>query len=108
MRRIIKTLGCGNLVRPSGDRLVYGISVSNHKDLYNTIIPFFNLYPLFGSKTLDFQDFSKGLSIFHTKGHLTSAPRSLLESWGPPPCVGGEGLAQIKALNSRMNTFREF
>jgi hypothetical protein len=42
--RIIKTLGCGNLVRPSGDRLVYGISVSNHKDLYNTIIPFFNLY----------------------------------------------------------------
>ena len=40
--RIIKTLGCGNIVKPSSGRDRYDISVANIKDLATIIIPFFS------------------------------------------------------------------
>lgn len=41
LKKIIQTLKCGNLVRPSINRGEFNISVANLKDLTNIIIPFF-------------------------------------------------------------------
>lgn len=55
----------------------------------NIIIPFFELYPLFGIKSLDFSDFKKVSEIIKNKFHLTS-----------------EGFNTIEDINSKMNQRR--
>lgn len=39
LRRIIETLGCGNLINPSSGRYVYEVSVENLKDITTIVIP---------------------------------------------------------------------
>ena len=90
MFHIILTLGCGVIVKPSGDRDRYSTSVSNINDLSTIVIPFFQQHRLYGAKWLDFQDFAEGVRIMETKGHLTE-----------------EGLGKIKDLAYGMNTFRK-
>jgi LAGLIDADG endonuclease len=90
LNRIIATMGCGVLVKPTGDRDRYNISVANLKDLVNIVIPIFEKYPLYGTKYLDFIDFCKGIQIIKNKGHLTS-----------------EGLNQLKYIAYGMNTYRK-
>ena len=46
--------------------------ITKFSDITNTIIPFFNLYPILGVKSLDFEDFKKVCEIIKTKEHLTS------------------------------------
>ena len=89
--RIIKTLGCGNIVKPSSGRDRYDISVASIKDIATIIIPFFQEYSLYGAKYLDFQAFSDGIYIIEKKKHLTQ-----------------EGLDQLKLLTYSMNTYRKF
>jgi hypothetical protein len=89
--RIIDRLNCGNLVKPYLFRTEYNISVGNIKDLSEIIIPFFKKYSLCGAKSLDFNDFCKGISIIKSKGHLSI-----------------EGLNQLKLLTYQMNTYRKF
>lgn len=84
LQRILLALNCGNIVPPSPGRDRYGTSVANIKLLSSQIIPFFNKYPIYGAKLLDFQDFSQGVDIINKKGHLTS-----------------EGLTQLKQLAYR-------
>lgn len=91
LKRIIETLGCGILVKPSLGRNEYTISVGNLKDLVLVIIPFFKKYSLYGAKLLDFNDFCDGIFILKNKGHLSK-----------------EGLNQLKILTYRMNTYRKF
>jgi Proton-conducting membrane transporter/NADH-Ubiquinone oxidoreductase (complex I), chain 5 N-terminus/LAGLIDADG endonuclease len=91
LKRIIKTLKCGGLVKPGIDRTVYGVNVAKTKDLLNIIIPFFNEYSLYGAKLLDYKDFWKGMDIIKNKGHLNK-----------------EGLTNLKILAYQMNTFRKF
>ena len=91
LERIIQTLGCGNIVKPSSGRDRYDISVANIKDLATIIIPFFQEYSLYGAKYLDFQAFSEGIYIIEKKKHLTQ-----------------EGLDQLKLLTYSMNTYRKF
>lgn len=91
LNRIISTMGCGNLVKPSSGRDRYDISVANIKDITTLVIPFFEKYPLYGAKYLDFQSFCKGISIIENKGHLTQL-----------------GLDQLKELSYSMNTYRKF
>ena len=57
LERIIQTLGCGNIVKPSSGRDRYDISVANIKDISTIVIPFFQDYSLYGAKYLDFQSF---------------------------------------------------
>jgi hypothetical protein len=71
LKRMLLTLGCGGLVKPSIGRDRYNFSVSNRKDLINIIIPHFKKYPIYGAKLLDFKDFVKGLDIIRNKEHLT-------------------------------------
>lgn len=92
LTKIIKELGCGNIIKPSIDRNEYNISMmSNLKDLTEIIIPFFNNYPLYGAKLLDYKDFSKGIYIIKNKGHLNL-----------------NGLNKLKLLAYNMNTYRKF
>ena len=71
LKRIIESMGCGTIVRPSGYRDRYGISVASISYLVNVVIPLFEKYPLYGAKHKDFLDFRKGVYIIKDKGHLT-------------------------------------
>ena len=48
------------------------LQITKFDDIVNVIIPFFNLYPIAGTKSLDFKDFKKVCDIIKTKEHLTS------------------------------------
>lgn len=50
------------------------MQISKFDDIANTIIPFFNKYPIVGVKSLDFTDFKKVCDILKTRDHLTSTP----------------------------------
>lgn len=89
--RIINTIGCGSFVKPSADRSEWTISVSNVLDISSKVIPFFDSYPLQGSKYLDYLDFKKGINIMKEKGHLNN-----------------KGLAELKEIAYQMNTYRKF
>lgn len=91
LNRIVYTLGCGTLVKPTGDRDRYGISVGNISDLVNIVIPLFEEHLIYGAKYKDFLDFCRGIQIIKEKGHLTS-----------------EGLNELKDLAYGMNTYRKF
>jgi hypothetical protein len=54
------------------------------------IIPFFDKYPLKGSKAKDFADFKKVAEIIRSKAHLTAA-----------------GLEQIRIFKAGMNKGRK-
>jgi len=81
--------GCGRS-EPSGRN---GISfrVSKIKDIVSIIVPFFEKYPLLGSKSKDFLDWKEVVKIMESKSHLTP-----------------EGLSKIKEIKSGMNSLREF
>ena len=91
LKRIIESMGCGTIVKPSGDRDRYSISVANIPDLINIVIPLLKKKSLYGSKHINFLDFCKGVYIINDKGHLTS-----------------EGLNTLKDLAYTMNTYRKF
>jgi hypothetical protein len=55
------------------------------------VIPFFENYPIYGAKFLDFQAFCQGITIIKNKEHLTQ-----------------EGLDRLKDLAYSMNTYRKF
>ena len=48
------------------------LQITKFSDIVNVIIPFFKLYPIAGTKSLDFKDFKKVCDIIKTKEHLTS------------------------------------
>lgn len=49
LNRIIESMGCGTIVKPSGDRDRYTISVANLKDLITIIIPLFQTHTIYGA-----------------------------------------------------------
>ena len=65
------------------------LQVTKISDIVNTIIPFFEKYPIVGVKSLDFADFKKVAFIIQSKEHLTP-----------------EGLNQIFEIKSNMNQNR--
>lgn len=73
------------------NRKASGISVTNINTLLIVIIHFFNKYRIYGAKYLYFKYLFQEVKIMSRKGHLTS-----------------EGLAQLKQLAYRMNTYRNF
>ena len=91
LKRIIESMGCGTIVKPSSGRDRYNISVANISDLVNIVIPLFETNPIYGAKHKDFLDFCKGVYIIKNKKHLTS-----------------EGLNELKDLVYQMNTYRKY
>lgn len=85
---IAQFLECGRVEdRSSGGACDF--TVNSIKDFKNKIIPFFNKYPLLGTKSLNYYDFVKVFELMDAKKHLTE-----------------EGLAAIIKIKSGMNTGR--
>jgi hypothetical protein len=91
LQRIIESKGCGTIVKPTGDRDRYNISVANMLDITNIIILLFEKNPLYGAKYYDFMGFCRGIYIIKNKGHLTE-----------------DGLNKLKSISCSMNTHRKF
>ena len=90
MECIIKYLGTGQIYKYSKTQAI-SLIVYNFSDIINIIIPFFDKNPLLGTKSLDYQDWSKIANLMKDGSHLTI-----------------EGLNQIKNIKSGMNTGRKF
>lgn len=86
LTRIFK---CGNIVISNNNSIIE-FRVSSLKDLMEKIIPFFNKYPLYVAKRLEFEDFCKVVSMMNSKTHLTES-----------------GLEQIREIKSNMNRGRK-
>jgi hypothetical protein len=65
--------------------------VTKFSDINDKIIPYFNEYPIFSVKSLDFADFCKAAKLIKGKEHLTEV-----------------GLEKIKKIKSGMNRNRVF
>lgn len=61
-----------------------------YNSIIETIMPFFEKYPLYTRKQLDFQDFNKFLELRRNKAHLTE-----------------EGYKEMYNLSSNMNSGRD-
>lgn len=48
-------------------------TIRNFTDIVNTVIPFFDKYPILGVKSLDFADFKKVAEMVNNKEHLTNS-----------------------------------
>jgi len=86
LTRIFK---CGNIVISKNNSIIE-FRVSSLKDIMEKIIPFFNKYPLYGAKRLEYEDFCKVVSMMNSKTHLTES-----------------GLEQIREIKSNMNRGRK-
>jgi len=84
---IAKYLNCGAL---QTSRKAKDLQVTNFKDIYDTIIPFFVKNPVLGQKANDFADFVRVAELIKEKAHLTK-----------------DGLELITEINSGMNTKRK-
>lgn len=70
MQNLVEYLYCGRF-RTRG--LSQGdVIVTKFSDIVAKIIPFFEKYPLYGSKALDYADFCRVADIMKDNGHLTA------------------------------------
>jgi len=69
LNSIILYLNCGTLKTSNNCKVV---TVTRFEDVYNTIIPFFQKYPLQGNKKLNLIDFINAAELIREKAHLTS------------------------------------
>ena len=79
--------GCGSVNKHSDNALVF--RVSKLSDFTQKIIPFFDKYPLLGTKAKDCVDFKQVALLIEKKAHLTP-----------------EGLEQISKIKAGMNRAR--
>jgi len=70
LKEFVNYFNCGrySLSSPEAGDFI----VTKFQDIYTKIIPFFNKYPLKGSKLLDFYDFNRAAELMINKAHLTS------------------------------------
>lgn len=93
MTSFIDYLGCGNVYKvykDNEDSSCVRFTVTKFNDLTDKVIPFFNKYPIFGVKYLDYLDFVQIVELMKVKAHLTS-----------------KGLDQIRKIKAGMNTGRK-
>ena len=80
---------CGR-TEPCG-KAATSFRVTKVKNITENIIPFFENYPLLGSKLKDFKDWKEATKLMASKAHLSP-----------------EGLNEIKKIKSGMNSLRKF
>lgn len=88
MELLIKYLGSGKIEKHSKNPVV-NLTIGKFSDINNVIIPFFEKYPLNGTKQLEFTDWLKIAKLINERSHLTP-----------------EGLDQINKLKAGMNRGR--
>lgn len=86
MKILQKLFGCGELLSKQS---MISFKVIKFSDIVNIIIPFFDKYPLQGSKRLDYDSFVKVMELMKDKLHLTPS-----------------GLEQIQMIKGEMNRKR--
>ena len=59
INNFIGFLNCGSVLRVLAKESAVEFRVSCFKDIINTIIPFFDKYPIQGAKSADYADFRK-------------------------------------------------
>ena len=85
LESFIRVLDCGSLYITEKTGIAR-FTVVNFTDIVEKIIPFFDEYPIFGSKYKDFQDFKQASILMKSKSHLTK-----------------QGLEQIVLIKAGMN-----
>ena len=90
LQKIIESMECGNLINSSKTRQEWNISITSTSQLINKVIPFFQKFPIYGTKDLNFIDFIKGIDIIKNKKHLSI-----------------EGLNELKEIALKMNSSRK-
>jgi hypothetical protein len=85
LESFIRVFDCGSLYITEKTGIVR-FTVVNFTDIVENIIPFFDEYPIFGSKYKDFQDFKQASILIKSKSHLTK-----------------QGLEQILLIKAGMN-----
>jgi len=80
---------CGRVEKHLGAPAVNFV-VAKLSDITENVIPFFDKYPLIGSKAKDYKDFKTVAKLMISKAHLTE-----------------EGLEEIAKIKSGMNSSRE-
>jgi len=70
LKEFVNYFNCGrySLSSPEAGDFI----VTKFQDIYTKIIPFFNKYPLKGSKSLDYYDFNRAAELILNKAHLTT------------------------------------
>ena len=88
----VKYFECGKYYLRSKDKPTQAgdFVVQRYSDIEEKIIPFFNKYPILGSKSEDFKDFKVVATLIKNKEHLIK-----------------EGLLQIKNIKAGMNSGRK-
>jgi hypothetical protein len=90
LSNLVKFLGCGHIKQDREKNSTYFYVSTRRVDNINSIIlPFFEKYPLQGSKRLDLDDFHKIAVLMKEKKHLTT-----------------NGLELIKKIKDGMNKSR--
>ena len=90
LERILLVFGKGKIYTSKSDR--YRIHITGYKNIAqnpNSIIEFYNTYPVHGAKAKDFLDFSTGIKLIGEKAHLTK-----------------DGNNKLKDLFKGMNSYR--
>jgi len=91
MELLIKYFGAGRIECDKRiNHFVVTLVIGNFSDITNKIIPFFNQYPIFGIKYLDYLDWANIANIMILGKHKTP-----------------EGLKKIKLIEARMNKGRK-
>ncbi len=68
MKSLVQYWSCGTTRVDSKNPAIY-FYVTKFSDILDKIIPFFEAYPLQGSKKLDFADFCKVAELIKKKAH---------------------------------------
>jgi len=89
MELLIQYLGAGRLEKDSRKNVLY-LVIGNFLDLTQIILPFFNKYPIFGVKYLDYLDWCKIANLMTLGYHLKK-----------------EGLEEIRKIKIGMNKGRK-
>jgi hypothetical protein len=88
IKSFINTFNCGTIYKNLNKKFIV-FRVQKFEDIYNKMIPLFNLYKIRGVKYQDFLDFCKIIKLMNKKAHLSE-----------------KGLEKIKQIKSKMNRAR--
>jgi hypothetical protein len=90
IKSLVQYFACGIFSKSFSQGAISIYTVNKFSDINEKIIPFFEKYPLQGSKRLNFEDFKKVVEIMRNKGHLNQ-----------------EGLEEIRKIKAGMNRGRK-
>ena len=104
LESLVNFFGCGYVVKYE-KREVCEFIVTKIDHIILHIIPFFDKYPIIGSKCLNYLNFCKAANIIKNKEHLNIDGKGLeqilqLKAGTPSACEAGEGISIVASSQS--------